>query len=1360
MTEQNMRKPPNTPQSSMPGKIRKALRWMAISVAGLLAVLILVVVIVIASGIPVELDWVKGKIETAASEATGRRIAIEGPLTLVASMPPAVQIEGVRVGNPEGWPRSDLVRLDLARARLRVLPLLKGDVLVDEITVDGLHVKLETNVEGEPNWLLAEPGQGPEPESGKESEPSALKFIELVELSLHNIVVTHRDAATGKTFELKLEEITGSAENQKPMQLLMHGVVQQEPYEVTFTGGSLAALVEARAPWPLDFSATALGTRLTVSGEIAEPLRGKGLALGFDLSGPSMADLEVILGTRLPPIQSFTLKGRIEEAEGKYRLADLEGDIAATAVTASFEADIAGEKPRLVGDIDIRRLDAAPFFAVINKQEQGRAEAAQQPEQAEQAASAEADPQSAGTLDIDETILTLDALDRFDARFKVTIHEVVNAPTSLNDASLEMTVSDGTLSAPLAVTLAEVPFKGELSLLPEAGQPRVAVTLAAEQSDIGGLAALLSGRKDIRGKFDFAQLDLSASGETIGALVESAELRFALTSAFLSYGHDSGGKPVEFTLDAANLRFPAAEESRITAQGSLLGEAFAIQLKGGTFIENFLQRRWPLELTASGGGAELSIGGTVRPAEGDVGAEFDFALKGGQIGALAAWLGVSPQASQSYALKGKVTDAETGIRVQVDEASIGKSAFAGEAGIREEGETPITFAKLNFRVLDLKALRSLFPETSETEEPKPERVGRETLTIDVPILPQGIEIFDSDLEIALARIKLEPADITGVSVSATIRDGYMAEAPIAAIIAGTRFDGRFGIDLRGETPKVDLRIQSRQVNVGTLLAQLGVVEGLAVTAGRFDLALALEGASTREMLQRSSFRVGVRDGAWTVSAPGAEQGLNIRVPEAAISAKPGQPIRLAIDGRIDKIPVQIQITTDTLGSFAEPKKRLEMDVDVDLAKARLKLSGAAPVPVREDNLHFAMDLSGKRFSDFDELLDADLPPIGPYRLRGEFGSRPSGYYVQHLQLTVGESTLTGQLDLKTAQRPPRLDMELVAQRIQLDDFDTGDWSVTGEDSKARDEQQAPGGAGAEEETATGGRSIVSPDLLRSLNAKVDVKVDEVLSGQDNLGRGTLTATLENGRFAVDPLSLDIPGGLVDLSFAFTPTDRDVALEANAKVEKLDYGILARHIDPESETGGVISVDLDLKTRGPDLDRVMEDANGHIDFGIWPEDLNADIFDLWAVNVITALVSEVDKDKASKLNCVILRFRIDEGLMQDRVVFADTSKMRVEGSAQVDFKRRVLKVYAAPKGKRPEFFSLAVPVGLSGQFEDFRVDVDPVVLAGKAISFVTSPVHVPLRRIFKKGEPADGSLACAEAWRSRVGNGEVSAPAPE
>jgi len=52
-------------------------------------------------------------------------------------------------------------------------------------------------------------------------------------------------------------------------------------------------------------------------------------------------------------------------------------------------------------------------------------------------------------------------------------------------------------------------------------------------------------------------------------------------------------------------------------------------------------------------------------------------------------------------------------------------------------------------------------------------------------------------------------------------------------------------------------------------------------------------------------------------------------------------------------------------------------------------------------------------------------------------------------------------------------MDLLARRIQLDDFDSGDWSVSGAAGKARDEQQAPGGGKAKEETPMGSRSILS-----------------------------------------------------------------------------------------------------------------------------------------------------------------------------------------------------------------------------------------------------------------------------------------------
>lgn len=172
--------------------LRRLFRSLGIA----LGVLVLVIAVVVVFAIPIELDWIKGKIEDGAGEALGRPFAIEGPLTLIPSIPPAAQIEGVRIGNPPGWPEGDLAKLGLARVQLRILPLLRGEILIEEIAVDGLHLNLVTNAQGDPNWLLGDPDAKPteeEQEAAPTGQPKALAFIELAELALTDIVLSHRD---------------------------------------------------------------------------------------------------------------------------------------------------------------------------------------------------------------------------------------------------------------------------------------------------------------------------------------------------------------------------------------------------------------------------------------------------------------------------------------------------------------------------------------------------------------------------------------------------------------------------------------------------------------------------------------------------------------------------------------------------------------------------------------------------------------------------------------------------------------------------------------------------------------------------------------------------------------------------------------------------------------------------------------------------------------------------------------------------------------------------------------------------------------------------------------------------------------
>ena len=290
--------------------------------------------------------------------------------------------------------------------------------------------------------------------------------------------------------------------------------------------------------------------------------------------------------------------------------------------------------------------------------------------------------------------------------------------------------------------------------------------------------------------------------------------------------------------------------------------------------------------------------------------------------------------------------------------------------------------------------------------------------------------------------------------------------------------------------------------------------------------------------------------------------------------------------------------------------------------------------------------------------------------------------------------------------------------------------------------------------------MLSPKVMRSLSAKVGIEVEHVRSGKDRLGSGKLTATLEEGRLDVEPLALELPGGSIDIGFSLQPGERDVVMEARAKIEKLDYGILARRIDPKSETGGIISLDLDLKTRGPDLKRIMQGANGDIGFALAPKDLNAGIFDLWAVNLFTALMPSLDDDSKSKVNCLVARFGVDDGIMRPTALLIDSTRIQASGDGVVDFKAETIEFKAKPKSKRPQMFSANTPVQVRGKFSDFKVGLPPGALAGTVFRMVTSPVVVPFKWVFTTKEPADGRVACVRAWSGQPQSGAVEAKIEE
>jgi len=1321
--------------------IIRLLRWTAVSIVSALTGLVLLIVVLAVLGIPLNLSWLSERVEVLASESLGREVVIEGPLTLVPGLRPSLQVEQLRIGNPPGWLDTDLGLLQLARVRTGIVALLRGNLRIDELVAEGLTLNLATSADGAPNWLHDFGGDSPGDESAPES--GALRFVELKKLLLSDVVLTYRDGITGETLRVELAEVTGDALNGRPVHLSVGGTVQELPYELRLTGGTLGALTTGETPWPLDVQVKALGMNLGITGTVSGPIRQQGVSLDFAFEAETFKDLETVLGKTLPALHPVDLRGHIEGGKLRYEVTNLDGKLGMNRLNGDLATDFSGARPGFRGRIDVPVFDAGIFVRAIESEEQKTGEKTfpsgkdQEWSTDDKSSDPRVDPDQA--WDLDAPILAIETPKWVDADFTLTVSEVINSPISLQDASLGVSIADGRLNAPLALTLADVPFRGVLTIASDGDAPKIGVELGATDSQIGELARLFIDAGGIDGRFHSARLDLSAEGDTLRNLVGTSELDFSLIDATLSYGHDTEGRPVDFSLNSLEMAYVGGKGSTVTADGALLGEPFSMTFKGGTFKDKFVSGKWPVELEANGGGANLKLKGVVAPII--EGLRLEYSLAGKRLGGLASWIPVSPKARESFQLSGEVYAQGADTRIRVEPGRIGGMRFTGEAGIRQENGKPVSLLTIDAGVVDPREIKALLPKGNG---PASSPDARRRYAIDVPVLPRGIEIFDSDINLAIERLETRPIAFTDVAISARFRDGFVGNAPIRAVVAGKTLEGSYGVDLRGDIPAIDLDVRSQQVDLGALLERVELFDGLEMTAGQFRLVLRLAGRSAREMMERSEFSATLREGLWRVRDANTGGVLAIGIDEGTITASRDDPMALTLDGKLDKVPLRMVLTTDSLASFGRPKERLSLDAGIEFPYLRLDLEGIAPLPVRRDNLSLGISVVGRRLSDANDFLDISLPPWGPYTMSGTFGSRPSGYYLEALEVAIGSSTLDGKLELLTSRKPPRLVVDLEAGSIQLDDFDTGVWSPLtggGEEESNRGTDNGPAGSGNKGKD----RAMLSPQVMRMLEGQVNIRVKEVLSGLDRLGNGNLEATLENGRFSVDPLMLAVPGGRVDLAFSLKPTAVDIALDAKAKIDRFDYGYLARRIDPDSRAAGLISVDVDLKTRGPRLADVMEGAYGGIDLAVWPKDMNAGIFDLWATNLLIEVLPSLDTGDGSKVNCVVALFGIEDGIMRPDSLFIDSTRVQATADGVIDFKNRTINFLATPQPKRPHLFSAQTPIQVEGKFSDFTYGVSPGSLLGTTIRMVTSPVVVPLQWMFVERAPADGEAACGAAW---------------
>lgn len=278
----------------------------------------------------------KIEIERSVTRATGRQFTIAGPLHVTLGWSPTISADTVALANLPGGSRAQMMTATSLTAQVALLPLLAGDVVVEEVTLTNPDVLLEQGADGAPNWqfrVLRRPlfgGPGPEAGPGAITAPSEPRspsgrgaVVQIHELHFNGGHIAWRPPAgsvAGQELAADVQSLDiVAAGSDAPMNGKLAARVNGTDVTATIHTGAFSRLqggpvTMLAGAWPVTLQVSGGGGSLHLDGGINHPDEMRGYTFLINANIPDLAPFAHFLpGPLALPLRNVNLTTRLTD---------------------------------------------------------------------------------------------------------------------------------------------------------------------------------------------------------------------------------------------------------------------------------------------------------------------------------------------------------------------------------------------------------------------------------------------------------------------------------------------------------------------------------------------------------------------------------------------------------------------------------------------------------------------------------------------------------------------------------------------------------------------------------------------------------------------------------------------------------------------------------------------------------------------------------------------------------------------------------------------------------------------------------------------------------------------------------------
>jgi len=496
---------PKPPRNPFRGLSRSARIGIGAAVTLVAAIIIFLVIF--------DWNWLRGPIGRYASAQLQREVVIAGDLRVHPwSFSPKAEAYGVRIGQP-AWAKAvdpqagQMAQVQRIAVQIKILPLLRGQVILPFLAVDKPQVRLLRDKDGKANWTFG---------AAKSDKPLKLPAIQRFVINEGQLRVD--DRSRGALFVGTVNAQERAGEKGGRFVLEGKGSLNKAGFIAEISGGPLLNITPDK-PYPFDADIRAGSTHITAKGAVNKPFDLGRFETQLSIAGADLNRLHDLIGLTLPNTPPYTVSGHLVRKGDRYDFEKLTGRVGDSDISGDLFVLTGRERPYLEADLRSRRLDFDDLGSLF-----GAAPATGRGETASAGQKVEAAQRDATQRLLPDATLQVDRIRAMDAKVSYRA-ETVNAPNlPLRKVSAEVVLDKGVLTVdPLALTFSRGDLKGKVRLDARPAVPKTDIDVRLLNARIEDFIPIQSeGKPAIEGAV-MARAKLTGTGNSVHRAASTAD---------------------------------------------------------------------------------------------------------------------------------------------------------------------------------------------------------------------------------------------------------------------------------------------------------------------------------------------------------------------------------------------------------------------------------------------------------------------------------------------------------------------------------------------------------------------------------------------------------------------------------------------------------------------------------------------------------------------------------------------------------------------------------------------------------------------------------------------------------------------